>query len=255
MKKILIILTLILCVVFPANAQRPGSKTLKIGDKAPDLVHIQKWIKGTPVPAFEKGKTYLVDISETTCPGCIKIIPELKQIADKFRGNVEVIAVYVTRNSKSEILEKFVEKTGLNYTVAMDMADNTTNNEWGVLAYPSTFIVNQDSRIVSYGHSEQELESVLKSGMVTEEVKQELQEDSKNIERKRIIEFDKRLWSQKEVLDLPGRLHLIDSILPYLSDDAKYNANGYNLLMKKYETLLLMNDSIAADNCLKETDY
>jgi thiol-disulfide isomerase/thioredoxin len=252
MKKILIILTLILCVAFPVNAQRPGSKTLKIGDQAPDLVHIQKWIKGTPVPTFEKGKTYLVDISETTCPGCIKIIPDLKRIADKFRGKVEVIAVYVTGNSNSEFLKKFVEKTGLNYTVAMDMADNTTDNEWGVLAYPSTFIVNQGGRIVSFGHSEQELESVLKSWMVTEEVKQELQEDPKNIERNRIIEFDKRLWSQKEVLDLPGRLHLIDSILPYVSDDVKYNANGYNLLMEKYETLLLMNDSIAADNCLKE---
>jgi len=252
MKKILIILILILGGIFPVSAQRSGSKTLKVGDKAPNLVHIQKWIKGTPIPAFENGKIYLVDISETFCPGCIKIIPDLKNIADKFRGKVEVIAVYVTGNSNSEFLKEFVGKVGLNYTVAMDMADNTTNNEWGVLAYPSTFIVNQDGRIVSYGHSEQELESVLKSGMVTEEVKMELEDDSKNIERKRIIEFDKRLRSQKEALDLPGRLHLIDSILPYVSDDVKYNANGYNLPGEKYETLLLMNDSIAADNCLKE---
>ncbi|MCK9305803.1 MAG: thioredoxin family protein, partial [Bacteroidales bacterium] len=105
MKKILIILSLILGGTFIVYSQRPGSKTLKIGEQAPDLVHIQKWIKGTPVPAFEKGKVYLVDISETTCPGCIKIIPDLKQIADKFRGKVEVIAVY-TRNSSSEFLEK-----------------------------------------------------------------------------------------------------------------------------------------------------
>ncbi|MEN6618125.1 MAG: hypothetical protein ABFC28_01275 [Rikenellaceae bacterium] len=113
MKKILIILSLILGGTFSANAQSTESKTLKIGDKAPNLVNIQKWIKGNPVPEFEKGKVYLIDLTWIACPGCIKIIPDLKEIADKYRGKVEVIAVYVAGNTKPEFLENSWNEWGL----------------------------------------------------------------------------------------------------------------------------------------------
>jgi thiol-disulfide isomerase/thioredoxin len=249
MKKILIILTLILGGNFSVYAQSTESKTLKIGDKAPNFVNIQKWIKGSPVPEFEKGKVYLVDFTWIACPGCVAIIPQLKQIADKYRGKVEVIAVYVAGKTKPEFLTKFVERMRLNYTVAMDLADNKTNDQWGVRGYPTTFIVNQEGRIVSFGHSELEIETIVKTGDISNDLikKTELSENAEiNIIEGYFNQMDKAFQEG----GYKGKLHYIDSLLPHVTDDMKYK--GIELMMSKYEALLYLNDSIAADDCLKE---
>jgi thiol-disulfide isomerase/thioredoxin len=232
------------------NAREQKNK-LEIGDYAPNLVHIQKWIKGSPVTAFEKGKVYLVDITLTGCPGCVRIIPQLKEIARKYRGKVEVIAVYVTGNTKPESLEKFVERAGLNYTVAMDMPDYATNEEWGVQGWPSCFIVNQQGRIVSYGHSEKELESVLKTGGISDDVKNEM-ETSQNDRYNTILGFNKRMTEVFKNEGYAGKLRLLDSMLIHVNDEMKYDVRDMGLTMSKYEALLHLNDSVAADKCLKE---
>ncbi len=249
MRKILLIISLILGVTFAVNAQSVESKTLKIGDKAPYLVNIQKWIQGKPVPQFEKGKVYLVDISMIACPGCVKIIPQLKDIADKYRGKVEVIVVYVAGKTAPEFLEKFVNRISLNYTVAMDTEDGKTNKEWGVCGYPTTFIVNQEGRIVSFGHSDKELESILKNGETSKNLLSEI--DYQKAQKKELITgYIKQMNKAFQDGGYKGRLRYIDSLLPLVKDEIKYNSFG--LMMSKYETLLQLNDSIAADECLKD---
>ncbi len=250
-KKNLLLIIILLLAIFTANAQKEKSKTLKIGDKAPPLVHIQKWIKGKAVPDFKKGKVYLVDVTLIGCPGCVKIIPYLKEITDKYRGKVEVIAVYVAGNTKPKSLEKFVERMGLNYTIAMDMSDDTTNDEWGVWGYPTTFIVNQEGQIAAFGHSEKELESVLKTGGISSNVKKEV-ETSKNARVNTIRGFNKRMYKALQHEGYAGKLRVIDSILPYVNNEFKYDPRGFNLMMLKYKALLHLNDSVGADNCLKE---
>ena len=49
-----------------------------------------------------------------------------------------------------------------------------------------------------------------------------------------------------------GKLRVIDSLLPHVNDDLKYEFRGFGLMMSKYETLLQLSDSTAADECLKE---
>jgi thiol-disulfide isomerase/thioredoxin len=249
MKKTLILISLILGSTFSLYSQGPESKTLKIGDKAPNLVNIQKWIQGKPVPQFEKGKVYLVDISMIACPGCVKIIPQLKDIADKYRGKVEVIVVYVAGKTAPEFLEKFVNRISLNYTVAMDTEDGKTNKEWGVSAYPTTFIINQEERIASYGHSDKEVESVLNTGKITSDLIKE-KEFSENDRKELITGYIKQMNKSFQDGGYKGRLHYIDSLLPHVTDEIKYD--GLGLMMSKYETLLQLNDSIAADECLKD---
>ncbi|PKP00210.1 MAG: hypothetical protein CVU13_01495 [Bacteroidetes bacterium HGW-Bacteroidetes-8] len=250
MKKIGIIITLLIFGYLTLYADNQNAK-IKIGDKAPNLTSIQRWIKGDPIPEFKKGQVYLVDITLIACPGCVKVIPHLKMVADKYRGKVEVVAVYVAGETKPEFLEKFVERMSLNYSVAMDKADNSTNDQWGVTAYPSTFIIDQDGRIASFGHSEQELESVLNQGYISEEVNNEADVSNESRQNK-IIGYINLLNEKFMNEGYLGRLQLIDSLIPTVTDDIKYNLPGFGLMMLKYETLLHLNDSIAADICLKE---
>ncbi len=58
---------LILGAPLSSQAQTTDDKTLKIQDKAPTLFHIQKWMKRSLVPKFEKGKVYLVDVTWIAC--------------------------------------------------------------------------------------------------------------------------------------------------------------------------------------------
>ncbi|MEN6618126.1 MAG: hypothetical protein ABFC28_01280 [Rikenellaceae bacterium] len=140
---------------------------------------------------------------------------------------------------------------GLNYTVAMDMADNTTNDQWGVSAYPTTFIVNKEGNIVSYGHSEKELQSVLKAGDISEDIRNEM-EISESARQNTIRDFIKQMNKAFQDKGYQGKLRFIDSLLPLVTDELKYEVRGFGMMMSKYETLLQLNDSIAADACLKE---
>ncbi len=139
----------------------------------------------------------------------------------------------------------------LNYTVAMDMTDETTNDQWGVFSYPTTLIVNQEGRIVSFGHSEQELESVLNTGAVSEDVIKEI-DQLKNSRHTKFIEYIKRLNEVYKKEGYQGKIRIIDSILPYANDDLKYDFRGLGLMMLKYDALLNLKDSLAAEECLKE---
>jgi hypothetical protein len=60
----------VLLVSLPVSAQPPsgpGEKTLprlSIGDPAPPI-HINTWVKGTPVKELAKGKVYVIDFWAT----------------------------------------------------------------------------------------------------------------------------------------------------------------------------------------------
>ncbi len=250
MKKIVIIITLLIFGYLTLYADNQNTK-IKIGDKAPNLTSIQRWIKGDPIPEFKKGQVYLVDITLIACPGCVKIIPHLKMVADKYRGKVDVVAVYVVGETKPEFLEKFVDRMGLNYNIAMDLADNSTSDQWGVKAYPSTFIIDKEGRIASFGHSEQELESVLNQGYISEKIKNEADVLKITLQNK-VSEYIIRLNRKLKEEGYHGRLQLIDTLIPTVNDDIKYNLIGFGLTMLKYETLLHLNDSITADILLRE---
>jgi thiol-disulfide isomerase/thioredoxin len=50
-----------------AQTKAAAAPTLKVGDKAPALV-VEKWLKGRPVPRFERGRLYVVEFWATWCP-------------------------------------------------------------------------------------------------------------------------------------------------------------------------------------------
>lgn len=65
----------------PAWAQndQPPSTDLKPGDPAPAL-KIDKWVKGQPVEAFEKGKVYVVEFWATWCRA------QLEEALDEYKA-------------------------------------------------------------------------------------------------------------------------------------------------------------------------
>jgi thiol-disulfide isomerase/thioredoxin len=152
----LIALFLIICV----STTRAQNK-LSIGDMAPAL-KVSKWLKGTPVTGFEKGKVYVVEFWATWCAPCKKSIPHLTELAHKYKDKITFIGMdasesTATQEEKIKLVEEFLKSMGdkMDYNVALDSEDKFMSLNWMTAAaqkgIPCAFVVNQNCQIVWIG--------------------------------------------------------------------------------------------------------
>lgn len=156
----------------PAKKQEPKAQekadqkapviTLAVGDAAPALT-IEKWVKGTPVASFEKGKVYVVEFWATWCDPCVRGMPHLSELQKKYRDQgltvIGVTAVDSRGNSLEKVEAMVAEKgDGMGYTVAWDK-ERTTNSAYmkaaGRNTIPCSFLVDQDGKVAYIGHPAQ----------------------------------------------------------------------------------------------------
>ena len=148
----------------PVQKKRP-EPTLKVGSEAPAIV-AAKWIKGTPVTAFEPGKVYVVEFWATWCGPCRASMPHLSEVAREYKDKATVISFDVNelvaaKDKNGDYIskvERFVKRLGdgMDYTVAADVRDNTMWNTWlvasGQYGIPASFIIGRDGKIAWTGH-------------------------------------------------------------------------------------------------------
>ncbi len=147
---------------------------LSIGDPAPKLT-VKKFVKGTPVTKFEKGKLYVVEFWATWCGPCRVSIPHLTELQKKHK-DVTFVGVSVWEQDQSLVMP-FVDKMGsqMAYTVAMDAVPVGGDGNSGTMAttwmqaagqdgIPTAFIINKESKVAWIGHPmtmEQPLEKII----------------------------------------------------------------------------------------------
>ncbi|MDD5240913.1 MAG: TlpA disulfide reductase family protein [Sulfuricella sp.] len=95
-----------------------------------------------------RGKVVLVNFWATSCPGCIKEMPDLVKTWQKYHSRgLETIAVAMSYDPP-EYVKQFAEKNGLPFTVALD-ADGTAAQSFGnVRLTPTTFIIDKQGKII-----------------------------------------------------------------------------------------------------------
>jgi thiol-disulfide isomerase/thioredoxin len=142
-----------------ASAKSAQQVTLKPGMPAPAL-SIEKWVKGSPVAKFEKGKVYVVEFWATWCGPCIASMPHLSRIQAEYAAKgVTVIGVTSKdeRGNDLAAVEKMVtaKGDGMGYTVAWD-TDRKTNEAFmraaGQNGIPCSFLIDQNGNVAYIGH-------------------------------------------------------------------------------------------------------
>jgi thiol-disulfide isomerase/thioredoxin len=142
--------------------EKKETKPLKVGDPAPAL-KVDKWLQGSQVSEFTKGKTYVVEFWATWCGPCIVIMPHLAELQAEYRDKGVTFIGFSPRDTGPtpyndlEKVTEFVKKRGpkLGYTFAY-ADDRETYDAWmkaaGRAGIPCTFVVDPAGKIAYIGH-------------------------------------------------------------------------------------------------------
>jgi len=185
-------MSVLVFVVMGIAIPRAGAQTLGVGDPAPKL-EVKSFVKGDPVTAFERGKTYVVEFWATWCGPCRTSIPHLTELQKK-HPEVTFIGVSISEQDQ-DLVKPFVEKMGdkMAYRVALDLVDKAKNNQgamsksWMQAAdqkgIPTAFIVSGVGKIYWIGHPMQMDEPLEKIASGSWDLKTAVEENRKETEK------------------------------------------------------------------------
>lgn len=115
--------------------------------KAPDVTFTD--LQGNKVSTQElRGKVVMVNFWATSCTTCVKEMPQLAEVYNKYQGRgLEFVAVAMKYDPPNYVLN-FAQTRQLPFKVALD-TDGTLAKSFGdVQLTPTTFVIDKDGHIV-----------------------------------------------------------------------------------------------------------
>jgi peroxiredoxin len=104
-----------------------------------------------------RGKVVVLDFWATDCPPCVKMVPQLAKLYDRYRDRgLEIVGLTSDEKSDQKLVEDFIKQRGLNYTVAYG---NTwvsraflkgSEDESGAPPIPQLYVIARDGRVVEH---------------------------------------------------------------------------------------------------------
>jgi peroxiredoxin len=106
-------------------------------------------LEGKPIVLDElRGKVVLVNFWATSCPGCIKEMPDMVESYKLYRDRgFEIIAVAMSYDPPNYVLN-FVQTRQLPFPVALDVDGEHARAFGNVQLTPTSFIIGKDGRIL-----------------------------------------------------------------------------------------------------------
>ena len=136
-------------------------RSTQIGFKAVDFSGKQFKKQTTISLDSLRGKYVLLDFWATWCGPCIQEIPNLKALHDKTdKSKFEIVGI--VGDSPIQALEQLTKKHGITWPQIVD-GTNEIKVKYGVLRYPSTFLINTEGIIIAKDLRGKELETKIES--------------------------------------------------------------------------------------------
>ena len=118
---------------------------VKNPDPAPSFE--MKDLEGKPISLEEaKGKIVLLNFWATWCGPCRAEVPDLIELQNKYKDNLEIIALATEEDDTSEV-QQFVKRSAINYRVGM-ATDAIAAKFGGIPALPTSFVIDPQGRVV-----------------------------------------------------------------------------------------------------------
>jgi len=140
-----------------------GNLYVKIGMQSPSFKFND--YKGNEISTNKlKGKYYLLSFWATWCSPCVKEIPQIKAIREKY-SNDELEIISVSNDNDYDVFVRGIEKYEMNWTHIFNNAE--LNNLFGAKPIPGLYLMDKNG-IIQYSNWEKEyleLDLVLKTGL------------------------------------------------------------------------------------------
>lgn len=109
-----------------------------------------------------RGKVLVVDFWGTFCPPCVKQVPELVKLNEKYKDRgLMLIGLTADPPSDQDKVEEFIKRFQVNYQIGYDnswIADaflKGTEDDTGSPPIPQLFVISRDGKIVEHLIGEQ----------------------------------------------------------------------------------------------------
>ena len=113
---------------------------------APQVTFVS--IRGEAVPAAPPGKVMLVNFWATDCAVCVREMPELVRLYERYRERgLEVVAVALKHDPPNYVI-RFAEMNRLPFKVALDSLGEHARAFGGIRATPTAFLIDRRGNIV-----------------------------------------------------------------------------------------------------------
>ncbi len=120
-----------------------AARTIAAGSMAPDF-SITDLEGNTYSLKALKGKTIVLNFWFTSCAPCREEIPELNQLAERYKDNSSVIFLAVTYDSPEKV-KGFLCKNPFKFRIAA--GQQSMIDQYGVTAYPTSLIIDETGNI------------------------------------------------------------------------------------------------------------
>jgi thiol-disulfide isomerase/thioredoxin len=131
-------------------AQHGLDSSLKpyVGKPLPKLLDLPDFNGQRVIRNNYKGKVTVVNFWATWCPPCVEEIPSLNRLRQAMQGKpFELISIDYAEDKQR--IEKFLQQVNVDFPVLLD-GDGKVAASWGVLVFPSTFVIGPDG-MIHYG--------------------------------------------------------------------------------------------------------
>ena len=132
-------------VAAPVFAQQPTIRLVRNPEPAPEFK--LDTLEGKPLNLGEyKNKVILLNFWATWCGPCRAEIPDLVELQNKYKDQLQIIGLVVDDEDR-EAIKKFVDESGINYPVAI-ATDELRAQYGGIAALPTSFLLDAQGRVV-----------------------------------------------------------------------------------------------------------
>ncbi|MQV98080.1 redoxin domain-containing protein [Sinorhizobium medicae] len=217
---------------------------LSLESQAP-AIEVQNWLRGEALANFQPNYVYVLEFFGTSCPHCVKAMPNLVQLQERYRARgLEVVGVAASEkaatadeaqaNLEAWLTEKSPKsnfRIGLDCTGEMRKLWMTPSFSFHI---PTTFVVDRDSRIAFIGRPT-DLDVVLPQVL---DGTWRTSDQAKAIERGRIAKGRENLFLRKfsaamKIEDWKTALSVIEEGTALLPDSLPLRASHADLLLHR----------------------
>ncbi len=123
-----------------------------VGERAPEFTGLGPWVNSPPLSLAQlKGKVVLVDFWTYACVNCIRTLPHLQQLHERYaRQGLVIVGVHSPEfafERDTDNVRAAIKRHGLTYAVAQDNGFATWT-AWRNLYWPAQYLVGPDGRVV-----------------------------------------------------------------------------------------------------------